>query len=1126
MLFLRRFRNSVGWPELSAALVYLVAFGLIGASGSPSSAITVDVDAAISGGNYIQIFPNDQERNQPVRVPLIDSRKIYHFAGLPDHLTRLRVDPTNIPGATIQIFGIKVLRGGHTLVSITPTALQHWTLYNGTPEPSGAGMFRFQSTTEYPVIYSDLHFPRPLPDWTWWAVAFLPLLGAFSIGRRFVRYALVPRIGYAIMFVKALLRRVWSFLGWPEAIASVFYWGIFGIVAFSRLSGPVVVDVDAAVSDGDYIQVFPNDQEKNPPVRLPLIAGTRHTYHFTELPDQLTRLRVDPTNVPNATVQVFSVEIFRGSHTLARIQPGALRHWTLFNGISLPVSSTAFAFRSTTKFPVFYSDLSTGRDGLEWTWWVVTFLPYLAAFIIGRQSLSRRFLLRKPTHISPPRSMATHEGSASIPNQVGPPQVPAASTSILITAAFISALLAALAGLVYWAPAPKEPDFLTLAIDMKATTGSAMNLYVNGNSMGPFRRELVRSERQVYSFNLPEHLTTLRIDPTDQAGDRVSIYSVELLYGGIPVVSFGPAELRQWSGWAIAEKTSDNDAFRFVSTSAAPILASTVSYSAPEPGPWTWLRFWKGPGLFLLLIALAFGCYRLAALLATRDGGWKPLDTRKLTPVPQLYWIVGAIVIVTIAAWTRTQFWILYGGLEPSYLDFSRPIPFGSATTFFVSAGTQLYTHALKDYHYIQYPIGYPALLAAFQYLGLHDPQLWRLGQGLLQSLAVIPLLYIAFTLTGRYSLAITAGAIYALSPYYAHMSVNLLPDTLLPVLYIASLAALLRASRGTTLRRWFLAGVCLGCAFLIRYEVLVAIALCCGVVWLFTNREGPLRSFRRHAIPLVFLAGAMIPLIAWAAHNRIAGGKWRLSNSNSTPYALWCGLGQLPNRCGYVVSDSNAIEQLQTAGLWKAGDDFYSPTPTVAAFFMQKYLSAWHQDPRFVVRCALYRASEIIGGDRGWHRDIASILEPVFSGWIGFFLWIAAIGRLIWLRRFWIAALISWPLICAVATFSWLYVEMRYVRYVPLTYILSAIIVLRIPLRPIERLAPRQFRRALIALVLCSASAYVSIQLYTLKQEADAVAFKHKPPIPDVTYKALTIGPADWGKELIGASPCSTFVN
>jgi hypothetical protein len=114
------------------------------------------------------------------------------------------------------------------------------------------------------------------------------------------------------------------------------------------------------------------------------------------------------------------------------------------------------------------------------------------------------------------------------------------------------------------------------------------------------------------------------------------------------------------------------------------------------------------------------------------------------------------------------------------------------------------------------------------------------------------------------------------------------------------------------------------------------------------------------------------------------------------------------------------------------------------------------------------------------------------------------------------------------VITFGWAYVELRYVRYVTVSYLLGGVIVIGALWDTLGRVfkgvsSPTPTLRTVVGgLVLSTALVYTSLQLYTLQQEADGVASKQTEPISDVTYSPMVEGPADWGVGIFGSSPCS----
>ena len=51
------------------------------------------------------------------------------------------------------------------------------------------------------------------------------------------------------------------------------------------------------VSRGDRVELWFNDWQ-HPPEQLPVVAGERHTYRFTQIPRDIRLVRFDPTDLP------------------------------------------------------------------------------------------------------------------------------------------------------------------------------------------------------------------------------------------------------------------------------------------------------------------------------------------------------------------------------------------------------------------------------------------------------------------------------------------------------------------------------------------------------------------------------------------------------------------------------------------------------------------------------------------------------------------------------------------------------------------------------------------------------------------------------------------------------------
>src|ERR1039457_5260682 len=88
--------------------------------------ISMDSDMQVSASDYVELYLNENwamTRRQPVFAGL---RHIYHFEGIPTHLTAIRLDPTATASARFVIYSITVQAGNRLVKRFSPSALRGW----------------------------------------------------------------------------------------------------------------------------------------------------------------------------------------------------------------------------------------------------------------------------------------------------------------------------------------------------------------------------------------------------------------------------------------------------------------------------------------------------------------------------------------------------------------------------------------------------------------------------------------------------------------------------------------------------------------------------------------------------------------------------------------------------------------------------------------------------------------------------------------------------------------------------------------------------------------------------------------------------------------------------------------
>ena len=75
---------------------------------------------------------------------------------------------------------------------------------------------------------------------------------------------------------------------------------------------------------------------------------------------------------------------------------------------------------------------------------------------------------------------------------------------------------------------PTQLTVGTMTVDAEISSGTRFNVYCNNAWKAPETEVVVAGERAKYSFRIPNDLTSLRFDPSEQKESRSVIYSIVL----------------------------------------------------------------------------------------------------------------------------------------------------------------------------------------------------------------------------------------------------------------------------------------------------------------------------------------------------------------------------------------------------------------------------------------------------------------------------------------------------------------------------------------------------------------------------------------------------------------------
>jgi hypothetical protein len=373
------------------ALLALTAVAGVGFAGSriaamrpaetPSVPPAIEVDMRVSRGTIVDLFVNDWQ-HPPERLPVAPGvRQVYRFSNVPRDIRLVRLDPTDLPDARIEIYSLKVKAGTLTVREVRPEELKNWTLVNVSPPAAENDALVLQARNDDPILWTSglaIHIPGETvkPSVVWklaWPIAFL--LGVIPALALF--FFLTPP-AFAVKPWFALLIAILA------AVATL------GILRLQVGSG-VVLEVDMSVSRGRAVELYLNDWQ-HPPERVPIVAGERHVYQFRDVPSHITLLRLDPTDQPEARIVLYSVTIRNSTHVFHQFGPADLRNWKRTNLAAAPEENDGLAFTGQNDDPILVTPIDL-RLPLRW-------VPFLdtndAVFLLAIMTFLVLLLARMP----------------------------------------------------------------------------------------------------------------------------------------------------------------------------------------------------------------------------------------------------------------------------------------------------------------------------------------------------------------------------------------------------------------------------------------------------------------------------------------------------------------------------------------------------------------------------------------------------------------------------------------------------------------------------------------------------------------------------------------------------------
>jgi hypothetical protein len=449
---------------------------------------------------------------------------------------------------------------------------------------------------------------------------------------------------------------------------------------------------------------------------------------------------------------------------------------------------------------------------------------------------------------------------------------------------------------------------------------------------------------------------------------------------------------------------------------------------------------------------------------------------KKILSFPTLT-LVFLLALLPLGFWVRYQSFVINGGLSQSYIDWAVVNNyFGGITPVYVQGADEI-LH-LRPWPTTLYPPGYSLFIALWKLFGINNLQTIRLVQAAVDCLTVFPIFYVLSRLGVRQIISLCAAGVYAVVPLWAFGSVMLLAEALSPTLMAWLLALMVFASSRRQMILWLATGFYVALLALIRPDLILFI----GPLLLWSFFTAP--AERRIQAVTITIVGFCSLMFLWGVHNKVHNGHW-IFTSSAGSYALWSGLGQLPNDYGYFVDDTKAGHLLIEQGIigWHSTQ--------ASNYWGAAYKNAWREHPDYVLKTIFWRISKIPFDHQSYivprEHDLEGI-DRYFTKY-GFFVLCLSIIPLVIQRKFSTAFIISLPLLYALGSLGLVYYESRYIRYVPLSYIFAAAIAINFLYSRFVSLSPLLRKRAvslgLAVFALIVIGSYATRNMLVLSEEA-----------------------------------------
>ncbi len=450
-------------------------------------------------------------------------------------------------------------------------------------------------------------------------------------------------------------------------------------------------------------------------------------------------------------------------------------------------------------------------------------------------------------------------------------------------------------------------------------------------------------------------------------------------------------------------------------------------------------EFWLG---LLLVAALVFAAdwagatpwrsrwlqQRLAQLPASR---LSLLPERINTPSQRLLTVAALGVIFVAGLLLRLNHVYLMG--ESNYAAWAYHNYFGGITRVYAAlagfSGDDLPTWVISVY-----PPGYPFMLSILRNLGFDYTGI-RIAQAVFDLLTIFPIFLILRRVRLSLWASLLGALLYALYPTWSVGAVIVLAEWITPAFILWTLFTILVVTDSKKWWLWLVPGLMLGVLSSFRPDALLIVGLV--GLWVLWQRW----SWRKTVLSgaaVVTGFGILTLVISFSTFTRT--GQFSLTSS-AGGYALWSGLGMLPNDYGYLRNDLLAQELMVSRGTTLHSRE-------ANQYFMSEYLTALRERPFYVAATISYRWFKILSEQDLWLIQTTALPEYALLQRLALAVRLALPGLvliacLLFRKQKKRLLVILFPLASALITIGIVYYEARYVRYAAFSYLFALVMLL-----------------------------------------------------------------------------------